>query len=156
MIFLSVLISGHKVLVKTSSNDQHLLPFLAKYIIAIEPEFKDYITFVKANLKILTPSSPPEATIHRVILNIILRTNLDHSQKQEFGCHFNGNETKEQLIALGEDIFVILVWDAGMFRNYLFRKDIILMRFLKRFSNIRMLSITKNTPTTMITTRRFF
>ena len=33
--FLSVLISGHKVLVKTSSNDQHLLPFLAKYIIAI-------------------------------------------------------------------------------------------------------------------------
>jgi hypothetical protein len=25
--FLSVLISGHSVLIKTSSNDQHLLPF---------------------------------------------------------------------------------------------------------------------------------
>ena len=28
--FLSVLISGHEVLVKQSSNDRHLLPFLAK------------------------------------------------------------------------------------------------------------------------------
>ena len=28
--FLSVLISGHRVLVKTSSNDQHLLPFFTK------------------------------------------------------------------------------------------------------------------------------
>ena len=33
--FLSVLITGHKVLVKTSSNDQHLIRFLAKYLIAI-------------------------------------------------------------------------------------------------------------------------
>ena len=34
--FLSVLISGHKVLVKTSSNDQHLIKFLAKYLISID------------------------------------------------------------------------------------------------------------------------
>ena len=33
--FLSVVISGHKVLVKTSSNDQKLLPFLANYLISI-------------------------------------------------------------------------------------------------------------------------
>jgi hypothetical protein len=33
--FLSVLISGHNVLVKTSSNDQHLLPFLAKYLLLL-------------------------------------------------------------------------------------------------------------------------
>ena len=30
--FLCVLISGHNVLVKQSSNDKHLLPFLAKYL----------------------------------------------------------------------------------------------------------------------------
>ena len=30
--FLSVLISGHHVLVKQSSNDKHLLPYLAKYL----------------------------------------------------------------------------------------------------------------------------
>ena len=48
--FLSVLITGHKVLVKTSSNDQHLLPFLAKYIIAIEPKFANSIHFVDGKL----------------------------------------------------------------------------------------------------------
>jgi hypothetical protein len=44
--FLSVLISDN-VLIKTS-NDQ-LLPFLAKYIIAIEPKFTDKITLSKVN-----------------------------------------------------------------------------------------------------------
>ncbi len=38
--FLSVLISGHKVLVKTSSNDQHLIKFLAKYLISIDSRFR--------------------------------------------------------------------------------------------------------------------
>src|SRR6478736_1514457 len=38
--FISVLIAGHDVLIKTSSNDQHLLPFLANYLIAVEPDFK--------------------------------------------------------------------------------------------------------------------
>jgi len=36
--FLSVVLSGHKVLVKMSSNDQKLLPFLAKYLIAVKPK----------------------------------------------------------------------------------------------------------------------
>ena len=49
--FLSVLISGNKVLVKTSSNDQHLLPFLAKYMITIEPRFSDFITFTEGKLE---------------------------------------------------------------------------------------------------------
>jgi len=49
--FLSVLITGHDVLVKTSSNDQHLLPFLANYLIAFEPEFKNKITFVEGKLE---------------------------------------------------------------------------------------------------------
>ena len=38
--FLSVLISGHNVLVKQSSNDKYLLPFLAKYLEVVEPKFK--------------------------------------------------------------------------------------------------------------------
>ena len=42
--FISVLVSGHDVLVKTSSNDQHLLPFLAKYLIAVDSDFKNKIT----------------------------------------------------------------------------------------------------------------
>ena len=42
--FVSVLISGHEVLVKQSSNDKHLLPFLAKYLEHVAPDFKKKIT----------------------------------------------------------------------------------------------------------------
>ncbi len=38
--FLSVLVSGHSVLVKQSSNDKHLLPFLAKYLEYVEARIK--------------------------------------------------------------------------------------------------------------------
>jgi Acyl-CoA reductase (LuxC). len=43
--FLSVLLTGNKVLVKLSSNDTQLLPFLAEYLIAVEPEFRNAISF---------------------------------------------------------------------------------------------------------------
>ena len=48
--FLSVLISGHSVLVKQSSNDKHLLPFLAKYLEYVEESFKGKITFTEEKL----------------------------------------------------------------------------------------------------------
>ena len=38
--FLSVLISGNIVIAKLSSNDNLLLPFLAKYLIQLEPIFE--------------------------------------------------------------------------------------------------------------------
>ena len=49
--FLSVVVSGHKALVKLSSNDQKLLPFLANYLIEIAPELKDYIEFTEGKLE---------------------------------------------------------------------------------------------------------
>ncbi len=48
--FLSVLISGHSVVVKQSSNDKHLLPFLAKYLEYVEESFKGKITFTEEKL----------------------------------------------------------------------------------------------------------
>ncbi|MFC4269516.1 acyl-CoA reductase [Polaribacter marinivivus] len=48
--FLSVLISGHSVLVKQSSSDKHLLPFLAKYLEYTEESFKGKITFIEDKL----------------------------------------------------------------------------------------------------------
>ena len=48
--FLSVLISGHSVLVKQSSSDKHLLPFLAKYLEYTEESFKGKITFTENKL----------------------------------------------------------------------------------------------------------
>ena len=48
--FLSVLASGHHIKAKLSSNDKLLLPLLAKYLMYIEPGFKDKITFVDEQL----------------------------------------------------------------------------------------------------------
>jgi hypothetical protein len=48
--FLSVLISGHSVLVKQSSNDKHLIPFLAKYLEYAEESFKRKISFTEEKL----------------------------------------------------------------------------------------------------------
>ena len=49
--FLSVLITGHHVLVKQSSNDKQLLPYLAKYLEHIEPQFKGKITFTDGKIE---------------------------------------------------------------------------------------------------------
>jgi len=104
--FLSVLISGNKALVKTSSNDQHLLPFLAKYIIALEPEFRDYITFVDGKLEnfdavIATGSNNTSRYFEYYFKDkpSIIRKNRNSV------AVLDGNESKEDLVNLGEDIF---------------------------------------------------
>jgi hypothetical protein len=104
--FLSVLISGHKVLIKTSSNDQFLLPFLAKYLITIEPDFANKITFLEGKLEnfdavIATGSNNTARYFEYYFKNkpSIIRKNRNSV------AVLNGEETKEQLIALGEDIF---------------------------------------------------
>jgi hypothetical protein len=104
--FLSVLISGNNVLVKTSSNDQFLLPFLAKYLIAIEPEFANKITFIEGKLEnfdaVIATGSNNTARYFEYYFKdkpSIIRKNRNSV------AVLNGEETKEQLIALGEDIF---------------------------------------------------
>ncbi|MDD5150101.1 MAG: acyl-CoA reductase [Flavobacterium sp.] len=104
--FLSVLITGHNVLIKTSSNDQFLLPFLAKYLIAIEPEFSNKITFVEAKLEnfdaVIATGSNNTARYFEYYFKdkpSIIRKNRNSV------AVLDGKETKEQLIALGEDIF---------------------------------------------------
>ncbi|WP_281336088.1 acyl-CoA reductase [Flavobacterium eburneipallidum] len=104
--FLSVLISGNSVLIKTSSNDQHLLPFLAKYLIAIDPELSNKINFVEGKLEnfdavIATGSNNTTRYFDYYFKDkpSIIRKNRNSV------AVLNGEETKEQLIALGEDIF---------------------------------------------------
>jgi hypothetical protein len=104
--FLSVLISGNNVLIKTSSNDQFLLPFLAKYLIAVDPEFANKITFVEGKLEnfdaVIATGSNNTARYFEYYFKdkpSIIRKNRNSV------AVLNGEETKEQLIALGEDIF---------------------------------------------------
>ena len=104
--FLSVLISGNTVLVKTSSNDQHLLPFLAKYIIAIEPEFKDKIKFIEGKLEnfdaVIATGSNNTARYFEYYFKD--KPSIIRKSRNSVAV-LNGSETKEQLEALGEDIF---------------------------------------------------
>jgi hypothetical protein len=48
--FLSVLISGHKVMVKLSSDDQYLLPNLASLLTVFEPSLKERIVFTEGKI----------------------------------------------------------------------------------------------------------
>ncbi|NGY38081.1 acyl-CoA reductase [Flavobacterium sp. XN-5] len=104
--FLSVLISGHSVLVKTSSNDQHLLPFMAKYIIAIDPEFADKITFVEGKLEnfdaVIATGSNNTARYFEYYFKD--KPSIIRKSRNSVAI-LNGKETTEQLTALGEDIF---------------------------------------------------
>lgn len=104
--FISVLISGHRALVKTSSNDQHLLPFLAKYMIAIAPEVASSIEFTSGKLEnfdaVIATGSNNTARYFEYYFKdkpSIIRKNRNSV------AILTGNETQQQLIALGEDIF---------------------------------------------------
>ena len=104
--FLSVLISGHKVLVKTSSNDQHLIKFLAEYLTAVNPEIKNFITFTDGKLEnfdaVIATGSNNTARYFEFYFKdkpSIIRKNRNSV------AVLTGNETPENLENLGEDIF---------------------------------------------------
>ena len=104
--FLSVLITGNNVLAKTSSNDQHLLPFLAKYLIAVQPELAQNIAFVEGKLKgfdavIATGSNNTSRYFEYYFKD---KPSIIRKSRNSVAV-MTGNETKEQLTALGEDIF---------------------------------------------------
>lgn len=104
--FLSVLISGHNVVVKTSSNDQHLLPFLAKYLVETNAGFSNKIRFSEGKLEnfdaVIATGSNNTARYFEYYFKdkpSIIRKNRNSV------AVLNGMETKEQLAALGQDIF---------------------------------------------------
>lgn len=104
--FLSVLISGHKVIVKTSSNDQKLLPFLAKYLIASDARLENYITFTEGKLEnfdaVIATGSNNTARYFEYYFKdkpSIIRKNRNSV------AILNGNESHDDLVKLGEDIF---------------------------------------------------
>jgi hypothetical protein len=104
--FLSVLISGHNVLVKTSSNDQHLIKFLAKYLIAVNAKIENCITFTDGKLEnfdaVIATGSNNTARYFEYYFKdkpSIIRKNRNSI------AVLNGNETHDDLVNLGEDIF---------------------------------------------------
>ena len=104
--FLSVLISGHSILVKQSSTDTHFLPLIAKFLEHAEPEFKGKIHFSEDRLEgfdaVIATGSNNTARHFEYYFgkypNIIRRN-------RNSVAVLTGNESHEELEALGEDIF---------------------------------------------------
>jgi hypothetical protein len=104
--FVAVLISGHKVIVKQSSNDKQLLPFLAKYLEYVEPEFKDKITFTEDTLEnfdaVIATGSNNTARYFEYYFKG--KPSIIRKNRNSVGV-LTGKETGNQLKALSEDIF---------------------------------------------------
>lgn len=104
--FLSVLISGHHIVAKLSSDDATLLPKLTEHLIQFTPELQSRITFSQGRIG---------------EMDAVIATGSNNSLKyfeQYFGKYphifrknrtslaiLDGTETKEQLFELGKDIF---------------------------------------------------
>ena len=103
---LCVLLSGHSVLIKVSSDDPALIPFLAGMIIYYEPNFASNINFSEARLAnfeaVIATGSNTSAKHFEYYFGKyphIIRKNRSSI------AVLNGKETKEQLTELGKDIF---------------------------------------------------
>ncbi len=104
--FLSVLISGHRVLVKQSVNDQRLLPAIAEYLAAIDEAYIDKIQFTNGRMAnfdavIATGSNNTSRYFEYYFANMpsIIRKNRNSV------AILTGEETPAQLEALGNDMF---------------------------------------------------
>ncbi|WP_081211658.1 acyl-CoA reductase [Salegentibacter sediminis] len=104
--FLSVLLAGHKVVAKLSGNDKQLMPVLARFLIQLDPEYKNRISFTENGLEnfdavIATGSNNTARYFEYYFSKVpsIIRKNRNSV------AILTGNETPEELEALGEDIF---------------------------------------------------
>src|SRR5690606_23088506 len=104
--FISVLLSGHNVLVKQSSNDQRLLPVIADFLINLDPEYKERIAFTDGRMlnfdAVIATGSNNTARYFEYYFKdkpSIIRKNRNSV------AILSGEETKAELEALGNDIF---------------------------------------------------
>jgi hypothetical protein len=104
--FLSVLISGNNVLVKTSSKDDYLIKFLAKYLIVLDNRFNEKITFVEGKLEnydavIATGSNNTARYFEYYFQN---KPSIIRKSRNSVAV-LTGNETPEEMTLLSEDVF---------------------------------------------------
>ncbi|WP_340063097.1 acyl-CoA reductase [Ascidiimonas aurantiaca] len=103
---LSVLITGHKAIVKQSSSDRHLLPFIAAYLENISPLFKDKVLFTEDTLSgfdaVIATGSNNTSRYFEYYFG--KKPNIIRKNRNSVAV-LTGKETPEQLQGLGEDIF---------------------------------------------------
>lgn len=104
--FLCVLLSGNSVLIKQSSNDKVLLPFLSDYLMEQEPSLVDKIEFVDEKLEnfdaVIATGSNNTSRYFEYYFG--KKPNIIRKNRNSVAV-LTGDETEEELEALGEDIF---------------------------------------------------
>ena len=102
---LSVLISGHHAMIKTSSTDPHLVKFVIEELLKIEPRFEEAITFAEilkeADAIIATGS---DNTARYFEYYFASRPHIIRKNRSSMAI-LTGFESKEELHRLGQDIF---------------------------------------------------
>nr|WP_299172954.1 acyl-CoA reductase [uncultured Allomuricauda sp.] len=110
--FLCILLSGNKVLAKTSSHDKVLLPFIANYLIQQEPELKDAIEFTDGKFEhfdaVIATGSNNTSRYFEYYFG--KKPNIIRKNRNAVAI-LTGNESETQLRNLGEDIF--RYWGLG-------------------------------------------
>ncbi|MBN2174057.1 MAG: hypothetical protein JW731_07995 [Bacteroidales bacterium] len=104
--FITVLMSGHKVICKLSSDDDRLLPAIIRILVKIEPDFKNYIEISDQKLQnfdavIATGSNNTSRYFEYYFGKYphIIRKNRNGI------AILQGNETDREIELMGEDIF---------------------------------------------------
>ena len=104
--FLCVLLSGHRVMVKLSSNDKILLPFLADFLINVNPELAHRIQFVEGKMEnfdaVIATGSNNTGRYFEYYFG--KKPNIIRKNRNSVAI-LTGEESKEELEALGEDVF---------------------------------------------------
>ena len=104
--FFTVLISGNNVLVKTSSKDDYLIKFLAKYLIALDHRFNEKITFVEDKLEnydaVIATGSNNTARYFEYYFKD--KPSIIRKSRNSIAV-LTGEETPEEMTLLSEDVF---------------------------------------------------
>jgi len=102
---LAVLLTGNIALIKLSSQDDNLIPFLLKKLAEIEPAFENQIKFVDRlvdfNAVIATGSNNSSRYFDYYFSKV---PNIIRKNRNSIAL-LSGSETKEELNLLGKDIF---------------------------------------------------
>lgn len=101
---LCVLITGHTLLAKTSSDDPVLIPALLKKLVEIEPAYTNYIHFVDrlndSDAYVATGSDNTARYFHYYFSK---KPNIIRKNRTSLAV-ITGNESEDELTALGKDM----------------------------------------------------
>lgn len=104
--FFCVLCAGHKIQAKLSSNDTILLPYLTTKLIEFEPSLRNQIQFVDRKMEgfdaVIATGSNNTSRYFEYYFG--KKPNIIRKNRNAIAV-LTGNETTEELFALGNDIF---------------------------------------------------